>query len=130
MIRVASDGALVKIENGKQREDARSASLILAATPHAGSMVLSSSAEGGLPSTDSEVTIRRSLRDLLGAKDNVTHSELKRACLSLGMGDGTFNWALRKQIEAGAIVKMNRSYHLAHPGQARLEIPEETDPGE
>lgn len=130
MIRVASDGNLVKIENGKQREDSRSASLILAATGHAGSMVLTSATEGDMPSTDSEIMIRRCLRDLLGTKDNVTHSELKRACLSLGMGDGTFNWALRKQIESDAIVKMNRSYHLPHPGQARLDLPEETGPGE
>jgi hypothetical protein len=126
MIRVASDGNLVKIANEKQREEARSASLLLTARGHLGSAVLTS--DGALPSTDSEARIRSCLRDLLVAKDNVTHSEIKRAATSTGMPESTFNWALRRQVEKGLIVRHHRSYALADPAQGQLVAVEDPDP--
>jgi AAA domain len=119
MIRVAKDGRLIKVENGKQREGDRAASVLLTLSNHDLGVVLTPSSANS--PTDSETRICACLRDLAATKDKVTHTDLKRACTSLGMADSTFNWALRKLIEAGRITRGGSSYAIVPLGQGRFD---------
>jgi hypothetical protein len=44
------------------------------------------------------------------------------------MPESTFNWALRRQVEKGLIVRHHRSYALADPAQGQLVAVEDPDP--
>lgn len=120
MIRVAKDGRLVKVANPKQREAEATGALLLNVTTHRGSVVLVAPEGGQRALTDSEGTIRRCLADLERGKGDVTHAEIKRAALSLGLTEGGFNYWLGQMVRAGTVEKRGRHYYLTNPAQGTL----------
>jgi hypothetical protein len=124
IIRVAKDGGLVKIANSKQKDSGRSPVVLLNATPHQGGLVLTAATAADMAVTDSERKLMAALRDIVASQGSATHSELKRACVSGGMADGTFNWALRRCRERGMIAKGDKGRWIpADPTQGKLGGP-------
>jgi AAA domain len=111
MIRVARDGQLVKVSNAKQKDGPAAGTLLMTMIPRMGSVVLAP--EGTtMALADSERTIRSSLSNLVALNGGATHTELKRACMSQGMAEGTFNWALRRQVQRHGVMKDAGKYRL------------------
>jgi len=119
VIRVARDGSLVKIESGKQKDRAKATSLVLCATAHEGGLVL---AEQGVDAAvaESERTVLAAIRTLLGAKDNVTHTDIKQYVTSQGTPVATFSWALKRLAGRGLVIRKGNSYTLSEPVQGHL----------
>jgi hypothetical protein len=119
VIRVARDGAVVKIENGKQKEHARQSSLVLAAQERAGGLILASDGVAEAVA-DSEVKVLAALRTLVAIKGNVTYTDLKQSVTGAGMPKSTYDWALRRLVERGLVIRKGSSYMLADPTQGTL----------
>ena len=118
-IRVARDGAVVKIANGKQKEHAQQSSVMLAATDVAGGLVLAS--EGAeLAIAESERKVWAALRNLVAIKGNVTHTDIKQAATSGGMPVSTFGWALRRLVERGMVTRKGNTYAILDATQGRF----------
>jgi AAA domain len=119
LIRVARDGALVKVENTKQKDHGQSRSLALAATERAGGLVLAQDG-ADLAVADSERKVWSALKDVVAVKGGATHTELKQAVTSVGMPVRTFNWALRRLYDRKLITRSGNTYRLTDPVQGQL----------
>jgi hypothetical protein len=119
-IRVARDGAVVKIANGKQKDHAQQSSVMLAATSHAGGLVFAS--EGAeLAVAASETKVWAALKNLIATKANVTHTDIKQAVTGPGgMPVSTFGWALRRLVERGMVTRKGNSYSVLDATQGRF----------
>lgn len=121
LIRVARDGAVVKVENTKQKDGAKSRSLILAATERAGGLILAQDG-ANLAVSDSERKVWQCLKDLVAAKGSATWTDLKQAVTSGGMPIPTYNWALRRLVEERCLlIRDGREYRLADPTQGTFQ---------